>query len=57
LTGRGKRPSLLAWWFLGVWILNSIVFCLAADKMAPNSVPLLLNKDLRDECASKPNVG
>lgn len=57
LTGGGKRPSLLVWWFLGAWFVNSIVFCFAAERMAPNSVPLLLNTDLRNNCAAKPNVG
>lgn len=47
LTGGGKKPSRLVWWFLGAWLLNMLVFSYSVDKMAPNNVPLLQNDKLR----------
>ncbi|MFM9847395.1 MAG: hypothetical protein ACKVP3_09565 [Hyphomicrobiaceae bacterium] len=57
LTGSGNKPFRLAWWFLGAWLLNFGVFWYCTDKMAPTSVPLLQNADLRKNCADRPDVG
>jgi hypothetical protein len=48
LTGSGEKPFRLVWWLVVAWVLNTIVFSLAADRMAPTNAALL--QGLRTEC-------
>lgn len=54
LTDGGKKPWLLLVWFVGAWIVNSLVFSHHADQMAPSNVVLLHN--LREVCPKGPSA-